>query len=67
MVGVYGLDSHIESHIEISFFCYLRILRKIFVLFYHFFVDLFAIFELITILSVSYGNQVLLMTHSRDI
>ena len=29
-----------------------------------FFIDLFSIFELITILSVNYGNHILLMTHS---
>ena len=67
MVGVYGLDSHIESHIEISFFLlFENIEEDIFVILLYF-IDLFAIFELITILSVSYGNQVLLMTHSRGI
>ena len=32
-----------------------------------FFIDLFTIFELITILSVNYGNHILLMTHGGDI
>ena len=32
-----------------------------------FFIDLFSIFELITILSVNYGNHILLMTHSGSI
>ena len=67
MVGVYGLDSHIESHIETSFFLLFENLEEDIFVILLFFIDLIAIFELITILSVSYGNQVLLRTHSRDI
>ena len=55
---VYGLDSHIGRYIEILgtkllFFVIEKLEKDIFVILFFFFIDLFTIFELITILSVN--------------
>ena len=66
MVGVYGLDSHIESHIETSFFLLFENLKEDIFVILLFFTDLFAIFELITILSVDDDARYILPpTHTR--
>ena len=65
---VYGHGCHIGRYIEIEhkvvFFIIEKLEEDIFVILL-FFMDLFTIFELITlitILSVNYGNHIILMT-----
>ena len=58
---VYGLGSHIGSHVEIlnielGFFVTSETWVRYFCILL-FFIDLFTIFGLITILSVNYGNH----------
>ena len=66
--NVYGLGSHIGSHIKIInmklFFVLFEILEKDIFVILIVYIDLSTIFELITILSVNYGNHILLMTLS---
>ena len=66
--NVYRLGSHIGSHIKIMnmklFFVLFEILEKDIFVILIVFIDLSTIFELITILSVNYGNHILLMTLS---
>ena len=62
---VCGLGSHIGSHneilnIELFFLLFEKLEEDIFVIL-PFFIDLLTIFELITILSVNYGDQWLLL------
>ena len=60
---VYGLDSHILVHIlkywtQSLFFFLLEKLEKYIFVILLFYIDLFIILELITILSVNYGNHI---------
>ena len=56
--GVYGLDSHIEI-LNIKSFLVIEKLGEDIILTLLFFIDLFTIFELITILSINYGNHII--------
>ena len=55
--GVYGLCSHIEI-LNIKWFVVAEKLGEDIILILLFFIDLFTIFELITILSVNYANHI---------
>ena len=56
--GVYGLDSHVEI-LNIKLFLVTEKLGEDIILILLFFIDLFTIFELITILSINYGNHII--------
>ena len=64
--GVYGLGSHIEI-LNIKWFVVAEKLGEDIILILLFFIDLFTIFELITILSVNYANHITSDSHWRHL